>query len=77
MLPGAVEEATAFLADKDESLARLAKVAELIEGFETPYAWSCWPPPTLGCRITAAPEVKPRQQLLKQPSTGFMPGTPV
>ena len=37
LLPGAVEEATAFLADKDESLARLARVAELIEGFETPY----------------------------------------
>jgi O-acetyl-ADP-ribose deacetylase (regulator of RNase III) len=37
LLPGAVEEATAFLADKKESLDRLAKVAELIEGFETPY----------------------------------------
>jgi O-acetyl-ADP-ribose deacetylase (regulator of RNase III) len=37
LLPGAIEEATAFLADKQESLDRLAKVAELIEGFETPY----------------------------------------
>jgi O-acetyl-ADP-ribose deacetylase (regulator of RNase III) len=37
LLPGAVEEATAFLADKSESLARLGRVAELIEGFETPY----------------------------------------
>jgi O-acetyl-ADP-ribose deacetylase (regulator of RNase III) len=37
LLPGAVEEATAFLADKSESLARLERVAELIEGFETPY----------------------------------------
>lgn len=37
LLPGAVEEATVFLADKDESLARLTQVAELIEGFETPY----------------------------------------
>jgi O-acetyl-ADP-ribose deacetylase (regulator of RNase III) len=37
LLPGAVEEATAFLADKSESLARLDRVAELIEGFETPY----------------------------------------
>jgi hypothetical protein len=37
LLPGAVEEAAAFLADKSESLARLDRVAELIEGFETPY----------------------------------------
>ena len=37
LLPGAVEEATAFLAGKSESLARLERVAELIEGFETPY----------------------------------------
>jgi O-acetyl-ADP-ribose deacetylase (regulator of RNase III) len=37
LLPGAVEEATAFLADKSESRARLERVAELIEGFETPY----------------------------------------
>jgi O-acetyl-ADP-ribose deacetylase (regulator of RNase III) len=37
LLPGAVEEATVFLADKSESLARLGRVAELIEGFETPY----------------------------------------
>lgn len=37
LLPGAVEEAAHFLADKPESLARLKRVAELIEGFETPY----------------------------------------
>ena len=37
LLPGAVEEATEFLADKSESLGRLERVAELIEGFETPY----------------------------------------
>jgi O-acetyl-ADP-ribose deacetylase (regulator of RNase III) len=37
LLPGAVEDATEFLADKSESLARLERVAELIEGFETPY----------------------------------------
>lgn len=37
LLPGSVEEATAFLADKSESLARLERVAALIEGFETPY----------------------------------------
>lgn len=37
LLPGAVEEATEFLADKSESLARLERVADLIEGFETPY----------------------------------------
>jgi len=37
LLDGAVEEAIAFLADKQESLARLRRVSELIEGFETPY----------------------------------------
>ncbi len=37
LLPGAVEEATAFLAGKSESLGRLGRVARLIEGFETPY----------------------------------------
>jgi len=37
LLPGAVEEATSFLVGKTESLARLERVAHLIEGFETPY----------------------------------------
>lgn len=37
LLPGAIEEADAFLADKQESLQRLEQVANLIEGFETPY----------------------------------------
>lgn len=37
LLPEAVEEADAFLSDKKESTDRLARVAELIEGFETPY----------------------------------------
>lgn len=37
LLDGAAEEASAFLADKPESLRRLAEVSELIEGFETPY----------------------------------------
>lgn len=37
LLPGAIEESTAFLADKFESNARLGRVARLIEGFETPY----------------------------------------
>jgi len=37
LLPGAVEEATEFLAGKSESLVRLDRVARLIEGFETPY----------------------------------------
>ena len=37
LLSGAIEEATKFLADKVESLSRLEKVANLIEGFETPY----------------------------------------
>jgi hypothetical protein len=37
LLSGAVEEASIFLADKRDSLARLDQVADLIEGFETPY----------------------------------------
>lgn len=37
LLPGAVDEASAFLADKRDSLTRLEQVADLIEGFETPY----------------------------------------
>lgn len=37
LLPGAVEEASAFLAGRWDSLARLELVADLIEGFETPY----------------------------------------
>jgi hypothetical protein len=37
LLPGAVDAATAFLADKPESRQRLEQVVDLIEGFETPY----------------------------------------
>ena len=37
LLPGAVKKANAFLEKHKESLNRLAQVAELIEGFETPY----------------------------------------
>jgi O-acetyl-ADP-ribose deacetylase (regulator of RNase III) len=37
LLPGAIEEATRFLTERRESLERLGKVADLIEGFETPY----------------------------------------
>ena len=37
LLPGAVHEARAFLEQKPETLARLDRVAALIEGFETPF----------------------------------------
>ncbi len=37
LLPGAVEEASEFLKDRADSAARLDRVADLIEGFETPY----------------------------------------
>jgi O-acetyl-ADP-ribose deacetylase (regulator of RNase III) len=37
LLPGAVEEASAYLADRQESRTRLQRVSDLIEGFETPY----------------------------------------
>jgi hypothetical protein len=36
-MPGAVEEAESFLADDYASKQRLQQVADLIEGFETPY----------------------------------------
>ena len=37
VLPGAVEQADKFLANHTETAARLARVGQLIEGFETPY----------------------------------------
>lgn len=37
LLPGAVEEARAFLRQDAETLARMDRVAALIEGFEDPY----------------------------------------
>lgn len=37
LLPGAVSHADRFLAGQDEARERLARVADLIEGFETPY----------------------------------------
>lgn len=37
LLPGSGKRADAFLAKHKDSLLRLARVAELIEGFETPY----------------------------------------
>jgi O-acetyl-ADP-ribose deacetylase (regulator of RNase III) len=37
LLPGAVEAANAFLRSKTDSIERLHRVAQLIEGFEDPY----------------------------------------
>lgn len=37
LLPGAKEEAEAFLAEHPETKAHLERVADLIQGFETPY----------------------------------------
>jgi O-acetyl-ADP-ribose deacetylase (regulator of RNase III) len=37
LLPDAAEEAETFLASRSDSSARLQRVADLIEGFETPY----------------------------------------
>jgi hypothetical protein len=37
LLPGAAEEAEAFLKDHPKTEERFTRVAELIEGFETPY----------------------------------------
>lgn len=37
LLPGAVDEARAFLGQRPDTLARLDRVAALIDGFETPF----------------------------------------
>ncbi len=37
LVPGAFEDAEAFLADKQETAARFNRVAKLVEGFETPF----------------------------------------
>jgi O-acetyl-ADP-ribose deacetylase (regulator of RNase III) len=37
LVPGAVEDALAFLSGQPESLARFKRVCELVEGFESPY----------------------------------------
>ena len=37
LVPGAVEEAEAFLADHDATRARFARVSDLVSGFETPF----------------------------------------
>jgi O-acetyl-ADP-ribose deacetylase (regulator of RNase III) len=37
LVPGAIEDAEAFLADKQETAARFNRVAKLVEGFETPF----------------------------------------
>lgn len=37
LLPGAAEDSAEFLREKDDSERRLQRVAELIEGFETPF----------------------------------------
>ena len=36
-MPGAVEDAEAFLAQHAETRARFERVADLVEGFETPF----------------------------------------
>ena len=37
LVPGAVEDARAFLKDKSSTVSRLNKVFDLVEGFETPF----------------------------------------
>lgn len=37
LVPGALEDASAFLKDKTDTVSRLNKVFELVEGFETPF----------------------------------------
>jgi O-acetyl-ADP-ribose deacetylase (regulator of RNase III) len=37
LVPGATDEASAFLAQQDETRSRFDKVAELVEGFESPF----------------------------------------
>lgn len=37
MVPGAIEDATAFLAQHDDTRARFDRVSELVKGFESPF----------------------------------------
>lgn len=37
LVPGAVKDAAAFLANKGDTVARFDRVADLVEGFETPF----------------------------------------
>ena len=37
LVPGAVKDAESFLSDKQDTTARVDRVAELVEGFETPF----------------------------------------
>jgi uncharacterized protein YwgA len=37
LVPGAIEEASSFLRDHPDTMARFAKVASLVQGFETPF----------------------------------------
>jgi hypothetical protein len=37
LIPGAVSDAEAFLKDSESTRARLNRVADLVEGFETPF----------------------------------------
>ena len=37
LVPGAVKDAESFLSDKNDTAARFDRVAELVEGFETPF----------------------------------------
>src|SRR5678815_2330951 len=37
LVPGAVDDATAFLETNSETRSRLDKVADLVEGFESPF----------------------------------------
>lgn len=37
LVPGAIEDAEAFLADQRDTISRFDRVAELVEGFETPF----------------------------------------
>lgn len=37
LVPGAVQDAAAFLADKPDTLARSERVSELVDGFESPF----------------------------------------
>lgn len=83
LLPGAVADATSFLAGRAESLARLERVARLIEGFETPYGmellatvhWVCHrggpgaatPATNVGDAITQIHAWNPRKQQVFKP----------
>jgi hypothetical protein len=80
LMPGAVEKASAFLETSADSKKRLKAVADLIEGFETPYGMELlatvhWvgrhndpPAPEAGTAVAAVNALSARMRRMFQPA---------